>query len=69
VHSRNQYLKVLIEIRQRTPFKWLGIDSDNDNMFIKDQLVRYCQQEELHTYKKAIRVSEVRHRGRACYHQ
>jgi len=33
--------------RTRTPFIWRGIDSDNDNAFINDQLYRYTQKEEL----------------------
>jgi len=37
----------LKEIRERTPFIWLGIDSDNDNAFINDQLYRYSQDQEL----------------------
>ena len=35
------------KIRARTPFIWRGIDSDNDNAFINDQLYRYKQKEEL----------------------
>jgi hypothetical protein len=35
------------EIRSRTPFPWRGIDSDNDNAFINDQLYRYTEIEEL----------------------
>jgi hypothetical protein len=37
----------LLAIRERTPFTWRGIDSDNDQMFINAQLYRYCQNEEL----------------------
>jgi hypothetical protein len=37
----------LKEIRERSPFPWLGIDSDNDNAFINDQLYRYTQDEHL----------------------
>jgi hypothetical protein len=35
------------QIRARTPFKWRGIDSDNDNAFINDQLYRYTEAEGL----------------------
>lgn len=34
-------------IRQRMPFDWRGIDSDNDSAFINAHLLRYCQQEGL----------------------
>lgn len=34
-------------IRERAPFRWLGIDSDNDPAFINDHLVRYCEKENL----------------------
>ncbi len=34
-------------LRDRLPFALLGIDSDNDNAFINDQLLRYCQAERL----------------------
>jgi hypothetical protein len=30
-------------IRHRCPFHWLGIDSDNDSVFINGHLLRYCQ--------------------------
>ncbi len=33
--------------RQRLPFPLLGIDSDNGSEFINDQLVRYCEQEQI----------------------
>jgi hypothetical protein len=33
--------------RQRSPFGWKGVDSDNGSEFINDILQRYCQQEEL----------------------
>ena len=34
-------------LRARLPFPLRGIDSDNDNAFINDQLLRYCQTEHL----------------------
>jgi len=37
----------LKEIRERSPFAWLGIDSDNDNAFINDQLYKYSQDQQL----------------------
>ena len=33
--------------RQRLPFPLLGLDSDNGNEFINDQLIRYCRQEHI----------------------
>lgn len=35
----------LKQIRKRTPFRWLGLDSDNDGVFINNILWRYCQEE------------------------
>lgn len=37
----------LQNIRERSPFAWLGIDSDNDNAFINDQLYKYSQDQQL----------------------
>jgi hypothetical protein len=37
----------LKEIRERSPFTWLGIDSDNDNAFINEQLYRYSEDQML----------------------
>jgi len=39
--------EALKRIRERAPFKWLGIDSDNDSAFINDHLIRYCERENL----------------------
>jgi hypothetical protein len=35
----------LESLRQRLPFRLLGIDSDNDSAFLNGHLVRYCQRE------------------------
>lgn len=35
------------EIRERTPFDWKGIDSDNGPEFINQILYKYCQREKL----------------------
>ena len=35
--------KALDEMRQASPFDWLGIDSDNGGEFINAHLYRYCQ--------------------------
>jgi len=39
--------EALKRIRERTPFAWKGIDSDNDSPFINHHLIRYCQKEHL----------------------
>lgn len=39
--------EALKRIRERAPFKWLGIDSDNDPAFINYHLLRYCEKEDL----------------------
>jgi len=39
--------EALKQIRERLPFKLLGIDSDNGGEFINDQLYRYCQSEQI----------------------
>lgn len=46
--AQGRTFEALVAIRQRSPFTWRGIDSDNDQMFINAQLYRYCQNEELH---------------------
>lgn len=47
--GRAQYrtFEALRLIRERTPFEWLGIDSDNDSMFINKHLFRNYQKEGL----------------------
>lgn len=45
--AQKRTFEALQRIRARTPFSWLGIDSDNDNLFINSQLYRYCQAEGL----------------------
>lgn len=45
--AQSRIFNALKEIRERSPFTWLGIDSDNDNAFINDQLYRYSQEEQL----------------------
>lgn len=37
----------IVDLRRRLPFPLLGIDSDNDSVFINQTLTRYCQQEQL----------------------
>ncbi|MEA2005197.1 MAG: transposase [Acidobacteriota bacterium] len=45
--AQSRTFEALKAIRRRSPFLWLGIDSDNDQMFINHQLFRYCEQEQL----------------------
>ena len=45
--SQQRVFKGLEDIRARCPFRWMGIDSDNDSMFINDLLYRYCEREGL----------------------
>lgn len=45
--SQRDVFAALEAIRQRLPFHLLGIDSDNDSVFINDHLVRYCQRQQL----------------------
>jgi len=45
--SQSRIFEALQNIRARTPFIWRGIDSDNDNAFINDQLYRYAVKEKL----------------------
>jgi len=45
--AQSRTFETLKAIRERSPFSWLGIDSDNDQMFINHQLFRYCEQERL----------------------
>lgn len=49
IMGRGQYptFEALTGIRQRNPFRWLGIDSDNDSVFINNHLKRYCDAEGL----------------------
>ncbi|MFQ6093410.1 MAG: transposase [bacterium] len=45
--AQGRTFQALKAIRERSPFDWLGIDSDNDQMFINHQLLRYCEEEGL----------------------
>lgn len=45
--AQERIFQAIKDIRARTPFAWRGIDSDNDNAFINDQLYRYTQRENL----------------------
>jgi len=45
--AQGRTFEALKAIRERSPFAWVGMDSDNDQMFINHQLLRYCEQEGL----------------------
>ncbi len=44
---QDQCFRALKEIRQRCPFTWKGLDSDNGAEFISDMLYKYCDREKL----------------------
>jgi hypothetical protein len=45
--SQRFVTNALDEIRERLPFPLLGIDCDNDALFINANLLRYCQENNL----------------------
>jgi len=45
--SQRATFEALKHIKERTPFRWRGIDSDNGPEFINDMLYRYCCRENL----------------------
>jgi len=45
--SQEHSFWALREIRQRTPFEWKGLDSDNGSEFINQILYKYCRREGL----------------------
>ena len=45
--SQGNSFWALKEIRQRTPFEWKGLDSDNGSEFINQILYKYCRREGL----------------------
>lgn len=44
--QRNVFM-ALLSLRKRTPFTWLGLDSDNGSEFINIHLFNYCQKENI----------------------
>lgn len=44
---QDQCFRALKEIRQRCPFVWKGLDSDNGQEFINETLYKYCDREKL----------------------
>ncbi len=45
--AQKHVFEAIEHIRQQLPFALLGIDSDNGGEFINDQLIRYCDLEEI----------------------
>ncbi len=45
--SQIRVFEALQNIRKRSPFTWIGIDSDNDSAFLNAHLLKYTQQEGL----------------------
>ncbi len=45
--SQENTFYAMKEIRARTPFKWLGVDTDNGSEFINEILYKYCDREGL----------------------
>lgn len=45
--AQSRIFNALKEIRERSSFAWRGIDSDNDNAFINDQLYKYSRDQQL----------------------
>lgn len=45
--SQEKNFKGIKEIRERTPFDWMGLDSDNGPEFINSILYRYCIEEKI----------------------
>lgn len=57
--SKVRIFNAIKEIRERSPFLWLGIDSDNDNAFINDLLYQYSVDETLElTHSRAYRKND-----------
>lgn len=45
--AQKRTFQAIKNIRQRCPYSWLGIDSDNDHVFINDQLFKYAEKEDI----------------------
>jgi hypothetical protein len=45
--SQESTFQALKQIRERTPFDWKGLDSDNGSEFINDILYKYCRREKI----------------------
>jgi hypothetical protein len=45
--SQESTFQSLKQIRQRAPFDWKGLDSDNGSEFINDILYKYCHREKI----------------------
>ena len=45
--AQARVFEALQKVRQNLPFSLLGLDSDNGSEFINDELLRYCQQQQI----------------------
>ena len=45
--SQESTFQALQKVRERTPFHWKGLDSDNGSEFINDIMYKYCDREKL----------------------
>lgn len=45
--AQKRTFQAIKNIRQRCPYSWRGIDSDNDHVFINEQLFKYAEKEEI----------------------
>ena len=45
--SQQSTFQALKQVRERTPFDWKGLDSDNGSEFVNDILYKYCHREKL----------------------
>jgi hypothetical protein len=45
--SQDYTFRALKKVRERTPFEWKGLDSDNGPEFINSMLYKYCSREKL----------------------
>ncbi len=45
--SQQSTFQALKKTRERTPFDWKGLDSDNGSEFVNDILYKYCHREKL----------------------
>lgn len=60
--SQETVTAAIVVVRQRLPFRLLGLDSDNGSEFINANLLRYCQQEEItFTRSRAYKKNDQAH--------
>jgi hypothetical protein len=69
--AQTRVFEALQKVRQNLPFPLLGLDSDNGSEFIKDELLRYCKQEQIsftrsHPYRKNDNCFVEQRTTRSC---